>query len=98
MKNTLGDVMESRHGRRKGDTEMYEYTTKTGETSLKRGITYNPNLKAKLLGVFASCVLKTGQRFGYNKYEDIYRDYRSSLDNSPKYNNKSDINKHKIML
>ena len=94
----VGNVMASRHGRRMGDTEMYEYTTKTGETSLKRGITFNPNLKSKLLGVFAPCVIKVGQRFGYNKYEDVYRDYRSRLDNNPKYARKSDMNKHRMAI
>lgn len=53
-----GKVVVSEHGRRKGDTEMFEYVDKNGETKLKRGITYNPVLKMYLVGRLADCLLR----------------------------------------
>lgn len=46
----IGDVVVSQHGRRKGDTEMFEYKDSEGNIQMKRGITYNPVLKTKLMG------------------------------------------------
>ena len=39
------------HGRSRSDTEEYEYTNKNGELAIKKGLTYNPILKSKLIGV-----------------------------------------------
>ena len=70
----IGEVVASLHGRRKGDTEMYPYTDKdTGETKLKRGITYNPIVKTKLMGVLTGCLLKAKDP----TYSTIYYDYRA---------------------
>ena len=94
----IGEVIQLRHGRRMGDTEMREYIDKDGNTQMKRSITYNPTLKSSLLGVLSSCILKAGQRFGYNKYEECYRDSRNRLDQSSKYADKSSAHKHKMSV
>lgn len=73
----VGDVTTSCHGRRMGDTEMFEYIDKDGNTQLKRGITYNPVLKTKLMGVLTGCLLKAKDP----TYAPIYYDYRNRLDN-----------------
>lgn len=87
-----GNVLIAQHGRRKGDTEMFEYTTKDGEKATKRGITYNPILKTKLMGVLTGCLLKAKDP----TYSTIYYDYRARLDNSPEHKDKKDG--HKSMM
>lgn len=81
----IGEVLVSQHGRRKGDTEMFEYTDKDGKQSTKRGITYNPILKTKLMGVLTGCLLKAKDP----TYSAIYYDYRSRLDNSVEHKDKT---------
>lgn len=88
----VGEVLVSQHGRRMGDTEMFEYTTKDGEKAMKRGITYNPVLKTKLMGVLTGCLLKAKDP----TYSAIYYDYRARLDNSPEHKDKKDA--HKSMM
>lgn len=66
-----------REGRAKKHTEMYEYRAKDGTIKEKRGLTYNPTLKTKLVGVLGPCFLKKPGC----KYEQIYRDYHNRLDN-----------------
>lgn len=93
----IGEVVVSRHGRRKGDTEMVEYIDSKGEKKLKRSITYNPLVKTKLMGVLAGCLLKAGGK-GENasEYRKIYDDYRARLDNSVRHKDYSDA--HKSMM
>lgn len=93
----IGEVVVSQHGRRKGDTEMAQYTDADGNIQLKRSITYNPVIKAKLMGVLADCMLKAGGK-GENatEYRKIYDDYRTRLDNSLKHKNLTDS--HKSMM
>lgn len=87
----IGEVVSSLHGRRKGDTEMYPYTDKdTGETKWKRGITYNPIVKTKLMGVLTGCLLKAKDP----TYSTIYYDYRSRLDNSSNHKDYTDGRKN----
>lgn len=86
----VGDVEACEHGRRKGDTEMYPYVDKNGNTKMKRGITYNPELKARLLGVLSGCLLKAGDE----TYAPIYYDYKNRLNNSDRHKDKKDIHKH----
>lgn len=98
-----GDVIVSCHGRRKGDTEMQTYFVvnennekvmaideKTGEPLLKRGITYNPKLKTKLMGVLTGCMLKAKDPV----YSEIYYDQRRRYDNSSFHKDKKDAQKH----
>jgi len=73
----VGDVVASLHGRRMADTEMFEYTDKDGKVKLKRGITYNPIIKTKLMGVLTGCLLKAKDP----TYSTVYYDYRVRMDN-----------------
>lgn len=81
----IGEVVVSEHGRRKGDTQMVEYIDKNGKKQMKRGITYNPILKSKLMGVLSGCLLKAKDP----TYSTIYYDYRKRLDNSSYHKDKS---------
>lgn len=97
----VGAVVVSCHGRRKGDTEMQQYyvwengekavaVDENGNTLLKNGITYNPKLKTKLMGVLAGCMLKAKDPI----YSTIYYDQRKRLDHSAFHKNKSDGQKN----
>lgn len=81
----IGEVLISQHGRRKGDTEMFEYTDSEGNKAMKRGITYNPIVKTKLMGVLTGCLLKAKDPV----YSAIYYDYRARLDNSAEHRDKT---------
>ena len=96
-----GDVVVSCHGRRKGDTEMQQYfvwengekavaVDENGNPLLKNGITYNPKLKTKLMGVLTGCLLKAKDPV----YSKIYYDQRNRLDNSAYHKNKSEGQKN----
>lgn len=81
-----------REGRSKKHTEMFDYTDKDGNVKQKRGITYNPELKTKLVGVLGSSFLKKPGC----KYEQIYRDYRNRLNNRQDSDKLSDLRKHRM--
>lgn len=96
-----GDVVVSCHGRRKGDTEMQQYfvwengekavaVDENGNPLLKNGITYNPKLKTKLMGVLTGCLLKAKDPV----YSKIYYDQRNRLDHSAYHKEKSDAQKN----
>lgn len=96
-----GEVVPSFHGRRKGDTEMQTYYTykdgekvlavdENGEPLLKRGITYNPKLKTKLMGVLPGCLLKAKDPV----YSAIYYDQRNRYASGDFYKGRSDKQKH----
>ena len=108
-----GEVIPSTHGRRKGDTEMQPYyvvndkgekvlaTDDDGNLKLKKGITYNPKLKTKLMGVLSGCLMKAGMRKDSSgesnsttKYGQIYIDQRHRLDNSAYHMHKSSAQKN----
>lgn len=57
------------HGRSKRAEDLVEreYVDKNGDVKTKKGISYNPFLKTKLCGVFASCFIKAG-----GPYREIY--------------------------
>lgn len=89
-----GDVTFSEHGRRKGDTEMFPYKDKEGKEQMKRGITYNPILKSKIIGVLSGTIKKAKDPV----YCGIYMDYRKKLDNDPKYRDYTPGHKHNMAL
>ena len=86
----VGEVVPLEHGRRKGDTEMFEYTDSQGEVKLKKGITYNPILKTKLMGVLTGCLMKAQDP----TYSVIYYDYKKRLDLSEYHKGKTAAHKN----
>lgn len=88
----VGDVAVSQHGRRLGDVEMVKYIDKNGQEAWKRGLTYNPLVKTKLMGVLTGCLLKAKDP----TYSTIYYDYRARLDGQEK--TKSYTDGHKNMM
>lgn len=55
-----------------------EYTDSNGETAVRKGITYNPWLKTKLVGVLAGSFLRSG-----SPWRKVYDDYRHRLETDP---------------
>ena len=78
-------------GRARWHTEQRSYTDKNGNAAVKKGLTYNPELKTKLVGVLGSSFLRT--RGSY--YGAIYYGYRARLDNDESKAELSDITKHR---
>ncbi len=58
-----------------------EYTDKDGKPATRVGITFNPWLKTKLLGVLASSFMRTGD----SPYATIYRDYKHRMESHARY-------------
>ena len=79
-------------GRSRKHTEMTEYKDKDGNTKEKKGLTYNPDLKTKLLGVLGTSFLKKPGC----KYEQIYRDMRARYDQRPDTKDYTDLHKHRM--
>jgi hypothetical protein len=63
-----------------------KYIDKNGEEQERVGITFNPFLKTKLLGVLASSFLRAGD----NQYSAIYREYKHRLESHERYGTQND--------
>ncbi len=76
------DVALDGRGRGKYSEHLIEveYKAKDGTVKKKKSITFNPFLKAKLLGVLAGSFLKSK-----SPYAQIYYDYKHRLENHPKH-------------
>lgn len=74
------DVAPDGQGRSRRKEHLVEqtYKDKNGEIGLKMGITFNPFLKTKLLGVLGSSFLRAGSED--NRYKDIYDNYKHRLE------------------
>jgi len=75
------DVAPDGQGRSRKKEHLVEteYTDKEGEIKTKMGISFNPFLKSKLVGVLASSFIRAGE----NKYEQIYRGYKHRIAEHP---------------
>ena len=77
------DVADDGKGRsrRKEHLVEVEYKDSDGEMQTKKGITFNPFLKSKLMGVLAGSFLK--QRKNGSNYAEIYYNYKNRYQNRP---------------
>ncbi len=71
-------------GRYKDHLVDQAYTDKEGKEQTKKGITFNPFLKTKMVGVLGSCFIKNK-----GTYRDVYDNYKHRLENDPKHDDKS---------
>lgn len=85
-------------GRYKEHLVPKSYTNAKGDTTETVGITFDPFLKTKLLGVLGPCMLKAAAitKKGTLKYEEAYRGYRNRLNNHPAHKDKTDKHKHNM--
>jgi hypothetical protein len=61
------------------------YLNREGKEAERLGITFNPFLKTKLIGVLGPCMIKAGD----SPYVKIYRDYKHRLENHPAHKDKT---------
>lgn len=77
--------------RREEHLTEYEYVSKEGEIKKRKGITFNPFLKTKLVGVLGPCFLKAG-----GPYSEVYRDYKHRLEGHAEYGEESKGHRHNM--
>jgi hypothetical protein len=90
------DVAGDGRGRSRKQEHLteYEYTDKEGEIKTRRGITFNPFLKTKLVGVLGSCLLRAGD----SPYSRIYREYKHRLENHEAHAEKTKGHRHNMAV
>jgi len=81
--------------RRKEHLIDIEYKDKDGKMQTRKGITFNPFLKTKLMGVLATSFLRCGANSPYSK---IYYDYKHRLENHKKYKDVSKKHRHYMSM
>ncbi len=90
------DVAEDGRGRSKKKEHLVSshYINKEGEDAVKLGITFNPWLKTKLIGVLASSFLRAGE----NPYSEVYRDYKNRIENHEAHIEKTKGHRHNMAM
>ena len=92
------DVASDGQGRsrRKEHLEDSEYKDKDGKMQTKKGITFNPFLKTKLVGVLGSSFLK--QSPDKCEYRKVYDDYKHRLEHMDAHKEKSKGHRHNMAI
>ena len=92
------DVASDGQGRsrRKEHLEDSQYTDADGEIKTKKGITFNPFLKTKLVGVLGSSFIK--QPADKCKYRQVYDDYKHRIENMDAHKEKSKGHRHNMAV
>lgn len=89
------DVGQDGRGRsrRKEHLVKRTYADKDGKEAERDSITFNPFLKAKLIGVLGSSFLRAG-----GHYAEIYREYKHRLETNPAHDEKSKGHRHNMAI
>lgn len=89
------DVADDGRGRGRYKEHQVDqaYSDKDGKEQTKKSITFNPFLKTKLVGVLASCFLKSG-----SDYRKVYDGYKHRLENHPKHMDKTKGHRHNMAM
>ena len=92
------DVASDGQGRsrKKEHLEDSEYTDRDGKVQTKKGITFNPFVKTKLVGVLGSSFIK--QSPDKCKYRKIYDDYKHRIENMDAHKEKSKGHRHNMAV
>ncbi len=82
------DVASDGRGRSKKKEHLkeHDYTDKDGKPATKMGITFNPFLKTKLVGVLGSSFLRTGE----SPYAALYYAYKHRMESHVRYGVQND--------
>ena len=90
------DVADDGAGRSKRKEHLVdvEYKNKDGKPAIRKGITFNPFLKTKLIGVLGTSFLRQGSP----GYRDIYDGYKNRLQNHPQHKDKSKGHRHNMAI
>ena len=91
------DVAQDGQGRSKKKEHLVEvdYIDKDGKNATRVGITFNPFLKTKLVGVLASSFLRCGKD---NPYSEAYYNYKNRLENHPSHKEKTLGHRHNMAM
>lgn len=84
-----GEITEEGRSRKRHHLKPKQYTNRDGEIVDTVGITFNPFLKTKLIGVLGSSFVKLG-----GPYREIYDGYKHRLENHPKWKDRSKGHRH----
>jgi hypothetical protein len=79
-------------GRHKEHLVDHEYIDSEGNPATRRGITFNPFLKTKMVGVLGSSFVK--QPADKCQYRRIYDQYKHRLENHPAWQDKTKAHRH----
>jgi hypothetical protein len=90
----LDVVAGAGRSRRSEHLRTVKYVNKDGEEAERRGITFNPFLKTKLIGVLAPCLIKAKSE----PYAQIYGEYKHRLENHPKWVERSKGHRHNAAM
>ena len=92
------DVAGDGQGRSRRKVHLVEstYIDADGVEQTKNGISFNPFLKTKLVGVLGSSFIK--QSAAKCQYRKIYDDYKHRLENSPAHADKSKGHRHNMAV
>lgn len=90
------DVASDGQGRSRKKEHLVdsEYMDKDGNQQTKKGISFNPFLKSKLIGVLASSFLRAGD----NEYSQIYRNYKNRIENHASHQEKTKGHRHNMAM
>lgn len=92
-KNEAGEQVEEGRSRKKVSLVEKTYTDRDGNEVKTKGITFNPFLKTKLVGVLGSSFIKLG-----GPYREIYDGYKHRLENHPKHSEKTKAHRHNMAV
>lgn len=85
--------IEEGRSRKKHHLQNKSYTNRDGDVAETVGITFNPFLKTKLVGVLGSVFMKLG-----GDYKEIYNGYKHRLENYPKHAEKTKLHRHNMAV
>lgn len=88
-----GELLEEGRSRKRHHLKPKTYVNSDGEIKETVGITFNPFLKTKLVGVLGSVFIKLG-----GKYREIYDGYKHRLENHPKHKDKTKGHRHNMAV
>lgn len=88
-----GEITQEGRSRKKHHLKPKTYTNRDGNTIETVGITFNPMLKTKLIGVLGSVFLKLG-----GHYRTIYDGYKHRLECHPSHQTKTKGHRHNMAI
>lgn len=88
-----GNIIGEARSKKKHHLVKKTYTNRDGEIVETVGISFNPFLRTKLLGVLAPVFLKLG-----GKYKTIYDGHKNRLQNTPRHADKPKLHIHNMAM
>lgn len=88
-----GDTKGEGRCRKRHHLKPKTYKNRDGEETETVGITFNPFLKTKLVGVLGSVFIKLG-----GEYSEVYRDYKNRLEHHANHKDKTKAHRHNMAV